>query len=122
MNQEELKKKRNNTVAKLQAIKEVTKRVMELDEEETHGLVLIEALDEGAGFGSQSRILLDGDIHQVIPLLICMLQTVSDIIDDLPEEFIEYIKETRKLDALALFLRSAEVGAELMSWTDIGEG
>ena len=121
MNQEEQKKKRNNTVAKLQAIKEVTKRVMELDEDETHGLVIVEAIDEGDGVGSQSRILLDGDIHQVIPLLICMLQTVSDIIDDLPEEFIEYIKETRKLDALALFLRSAEVGAELMKWTDIGE-
>lgn len=52
MNQDEQKKKRNKTVAKLQAIKEVTKRVMELDEEETHGLVLIEALDEGDGFGS----------------------------------------------------------------------
>ena len=38
MNQDEQKKKRNNTVAKLQAIKEVTKRVMELDEEETHDL------------------------------------------------------------------------------------
>ena len=66
MNQEELKKKRNNTIAKLQAIKEVTERVMKLDEEETHGLILIEALDEGNGV-------------------------------------------------------SAEVGAELMSWTDIGE-
>ena len=120
MNQAEQKKKRNNTVAKLQAIKEVTKRVMEL-EGKTHGLVIVEAIDEGDGVGSQSRVLLDGDIHQVIPLLICILQTASDIIADLPEEFIEYIKETRKLDALALFLRSAEVGAELMKWTDIGE-
>lgn len=122
MNQDEQKKKRNKTVAKLQAIKEVTKRVMELDEEETHGLVLIEALDEGDGFGSQSRILLDGDMHQVIPLLNCMLQTASDIIAELPDEFIEHIKETRKLEVLALFLRSAEVGSELMKWTDIGEG
>lgn len=121
MNQEELKKKRNNTVAKLQAIKEVTKRVMELDEEETHGLILIEALDEGAGVRAQSRILLDGDTHQVIPLLNCLLKTASDIIDDLPEDFIEHIKETRKLEVLALFLRSAEVGSELMSWTDMGK-
>ena len=121
MNQEEQKKKRNNTVTKLQAIKEVTKRVMELDEDETHGLILIEALDEGAGVIAQSRTLLAGDTHQVIPILNCLLKTASDIIDDLPEDFIEHIKETRKLEALALFLRSAEVGSELMKWTDIGE-
>lgn len=121
MNQEELKKKRNNTIAKLQAIKEVTERVMKLDEEETHGLILIEALDEGNGVSAQGRTLLAGDTHQVIPLLNCLLKTASDIIDDLPEDFIEHIKETRKLEVLALFLRSAEVGAELMSWTDIGE-
>ena len=118
MNQEE---KRNNTIAKLQAIKEVTKRVMELDEEETHGLILIEALDEGAGVIAQSRTLLAGDTHQVIPILNCLLKTASDIIDDLPEDFIEHIKETRELEALALFLRSAEVGSELMKWTDIGK-
>lgn len=121
MNQDEQKKKRNITVAKLQAIKEVTKRVMELDEEETHGLVLIEALDEGDGVRAQSRILLDGDTHQVLPLLNCLLKTASDIIAELPEEFIEHIKETRKLEVLALFLRSADVGSELMSWTDIGK-
>ena len=121
MNQEELKKKRDNTIAKLQAIKEVTKRVMELDEEETHGLILIEALDEGDGVSAQSRTLLAGDTHQVIPILNCLLKTASDIIDDLPEDFIEHIKETRKLEVLALFLRSADVGSELMSWTDIGK-
>lgn len=124
MNQDEQKKKRNNTIAtiaKLQAIKEVKKRVMELDEEESHGLVLIEALDEGDGISAQSRILLDGDTHQVLPLLNCLLKTVSDIIAELPEEFIEHIKETRKLEVLALFLRSAEVGSELMSWTDMGK-
>ena len=119
MNQDEQNK--NKVVAKIQAIKEVTKRVMELDEGETHGLVLIEALDEGDGVGSQSRILLDGDMHQVIPLLNCLLQTASDIIAELPEEFIEHIKETRKLEVLALFLRSADVGSELMKWTDIGK-
>lgn len=121
MNQEELKKKRDNTIAKIQAIKEVTKRVMELDEEETHGLILIEALDEGDGVSAQSRTLLAGDTHQVIPILNCLLKTASDIIDDLPEDFIEHIKETRKLEVLALFLRSADVGSELMSWTDIGK-
>lgn len=121
MNQDEQKKKRNITVAKLQAIKEVTKRVMELDEEETHGLVLIEALDEGDGVRAQSRIVLDGDTYQVLPLLNCLLKTASDIIAELPEEFIEHIKETRKLEVLALFLRSADVGSELMKWTDIGK-
>ena len=70
---------------------------------------------------AQSRTLLAGDTHQVIPLLNCLLKTASDIIDDLPEDFIEHIKETRKLEVLALFLRSAEVGSELMSWTDMGK-
>lgn len=121
MSPDEQKKHRNKSVAKLQAIKEVTKRVMELDEEESHSLILIEALDEGDGFSSQARMLLDGGIHQAIPLLNCLLQTASDIISELPDGFIEHIKETRKLDALALFLRSAEVGSELMKWTDIGE-
>ena len=121
MNQDEQKQKRKNTIAKLQAIKEVAKRVMELDEEETHGPILIEALDEGDGVSAQSRTLLAGDTHQVIPILNCLLKTASDIIDDLPEEFIEHIKETRKLEVLALFLRSADVGSELMKWTNIGE-
>lgn len=121
MKQDEQKQKRKNTIAKLQVIKEVAKRVMELDEEETHGLILIEALDEGDGVSAQSRTLLAGDTHQVIPILNCLLKTASDIIDDLPEEFIEHIKETRKLEVLALFLRSADVGSELMKWTNIGE-
>lgn len=106
-------------VAKLQAIKEVAERVMELDEEKTHGLVLIEAIEEGDGIGSQSRILLEGDMFQAIPLLHCLLKTASDIIDELPDGFIEHIKETHKLEILALFLQSAEVGSKLMEWTDI---
>ena len=75
MNQEEQNKNKNKVVAKLQAIKEVTKRVMELDEDETHGLVIVEAIDEGVGVIAQSRTLLAGDTHQVIPLLNCLLKT-----------------------------------------------
>lgn len=82
---------------------------------------MIEAIDEGGKIGSQSRILLEGDMLQAIPLLNCLLKTASDIIDTPPNEFIEHIKETQKLEVLALFLRSAEVGSELMKWTDIGE-
>lgn len=121
MKQDEHNENRSNSVAKLQAIKEVTKRVIGLDEDETHGLIIIEAIDEGDGVSAQSRTLLAGDTHQVIPILNCLLKTASDIIDDLPEEFIEHIKETRKLEVLALFLRSADVGSELMKWTNIGE-
>lgn len=41
MKQDEHNENRSNSVAKLQAIKEVTKRVIGLDEDETHGLIII---------------------------------------------------------------------------------
>lgn len=119
MNQDEHNKNRSNSVAKLQAIKEVTKRVMGLDEDETHGLIIIEAIDEGDGFTSESRMLLEGSVGQALPLLNALLKTASEIIDELPDGYVDYIKESRKLEVLALFLQSAEVGSKLMKWTDI---
>lgn len=119
MKQGERNKSKDKNVAKLQAIKEVSKRVIGLDEDETHGLIIIEAIDKGDGISSESRTLLEGDMHQSIPLLNCLLKTASDLIDELPEEFVEHIKKNRKLEVLALFLQSAEVGSKLMEWTDI---
>ena len=119
MKQDEHNKNRSNSVAKLQAIKEVTKRVMSLDEDETHGLIIIEAIDEGDGFTSESRMLLEGSVGQALPLLNALLKTASEIIDELPDGYVDYIKESRKLEVLALFLQSAEVGSKLMKWTDI---
>lgn len=119
MKQDEHNKNRSNSVAKLQAIKEVTKRVMGLDEDETHGLIIIEAIDEGDGFTSESRMLLEGSVGQALPLLNALLKTASEIIDELPDGYVDYIKESRKLEVLALFLQSAEVGSKLMKWTDI---
>lgn len=119
MNQDEQNKNKNKVVAKLQAIKEVTKRVMELDEDETHGLIIIEAIDEGDGLTSESRMLLEGSVGQALPLLNALLKTASEIIDELPDGYVDYIKESRKLEVLALFLQSAEVGSKLMKWTDI---
>lgn len=119
MNQDEQNKNKNKVVAKLQAIKEVTKRVMGLDEDETHGLIIIEAIDEGDGFTSESRMLLEGSVGQALPLLNALLKTASEIIDELPDGYVDYIKESRKLEVLALFLQSAEVGSKLMKWTDI---
>ena len=121
MNQDEQNKNKNKVVAKLQAIKEVTKRVMELDEDETHGLIIIEAIDEGDGLTSESRMLLEGSVGQALPLLNALLKTASEIIDELPDGYVDYIKENRKLEVLALFLQSAEVGSKLMKWTNIGE-
>lgn len=121
MNQDEQNKNKNKVVAKLQAIKEVTKRVMELDEDETHGLIIIEAIDEGDGFTSESRMLLEGSVGQALPLLNALLKTASEIIDELPDGYVDYIKESRKLEVLALFLQSAEVGSKLMKWTDMGK-
>ena len=119
MKQDEHNKNRSNSIAKLQAIKEVTKRVMDLDEDETHGLIIIEAIDEGDGFTSESRMLLEGSVGQALPLLNALLKTASEIIDELPDGYVDYIKESRKLEVLALFLQSAEVGSKLMKWTDI---
>lgn len=119
MKQDEHNENRSNSVAKLQAIKEVTKRVIGLDEDETHGLIIIEAIDEGDGFTSESRMLLEGSVGQALPLLNALLKTASEIIDELPDGYVDYIKENRKLEVLGLFLQSAEVGSKLMKWTDI---
>ena len=121
MKQDEHNENRSNSVAKLQAIKEVTKRVIGLDEDETHGLIIIEAIDEGDGITSESRMLLEGSVGQALPLLNALLKTASEIIDELPDGYVDYIKENRKLEVLGLFLQSAEVGSKLMKWTDIGE-
>ena len=119
MKQDEHSKNRSNSVAKLQAIKEVTIRGMGLDEDETHGLIIFEAIDEGDGFTSESRMLLEGSVGQALPLLNALLKTASEIIDELPDGYVDYIKESRKLEVLGLFLQSAEVGSKLMKWTDI---
>lgn len=121
MKQDEHNENRSNSVAKLQAIKEVTKRVIGLDEDETHGLIIIEAIDEGDGITSESRMLLEGSVAQALPLLNALLKTASEIIDELPDGYVDYIKENRKLEVLGLFLQSAEVGSKLMKWTDIGK-
>ena len=121
MKQDEHNENRSNSVAKLQAIKEVTKRVIGLDEDETHDLIIIEAIDEGDGITSESRMLLEGNVGQALPLLNALLKTASEIIDELPDGYVDYIKENRKLEVLGLFLQSAEVGSTLMKWTDIGE-
>ena len=119
MKQDEHNENRSNSVAKLQAIKEVTKRVIGLDEDETHGLIIIEAIDEGDGITSESRMLLEGSVGQALPLLNALLKTASEIIDELPDGYVDYIKGNRKLEVLGLFLQSAEVGSKLMKWTDI---
>ena len=119
MKQDEHNENRSNSVAKLQAIKEVTKRVIGLDEDETHGLIINEAIDEGDGFTSESRMLLEGSVGQALPLLNALLKTASEIIDELPDGYVDYIKENHKLEVLGLFLQSAEVGSKLMKWTDI---
>lgn len=119
MKQDEHNENRSNSVAKLQAIKEVTKRVIGLDEDETHGLIIIEAIDAGDGITSESRMLLEGRVGQALPLLNALLKTASEIIDELPDGYVDYIKENRKLEVLGLFLQSAEVGSKLMKWTDI---
>ena len=121
MKQDEHNENRSNSVAKLQAIKEVTRRVIGLDEDETHGLIIIEAIDEGDGITSESRMLLEGSVGQALPLLNALLKTASEIIDELPDGYVDYIKGNRKLEVLGLFLQSAEVGSKLMKWTDIGE-
>lgn len=107
-------------LTKLQALKEVAE-YLKSKGEKSHGLVMVETIETEKGLETKNRIMVDGDMRQVLLLIGGSLKIVSELIESLPDEFIEHIKETRKLEVLALFLRSAEVGSELMKWTDIGE-
>lgn len=117
------KDERNSNVAdltKLQALKEVAE-YLKSKGEKSHGLVMVETFESENGLDTKNRIMVDGDMRQVLLLIGGSLKIVSELIEALPDEFIEYAKENRKLELLSLFMQSAEIGSELMKWCGIGE-
>lgn len=120
MNQDERNKNVVDLV-KLQALKEITENLIQSKGEKSHGLVIVETTETEKGLEVKNRIMVDGDMRQVLLLIGGSLKIASELIESLSDEFIEYAKESRKLELLSLFMQSAEIGSELMKWCGIGE-
>ena len=59
MNQDERNAKNVADLAKLQAIKETTERLLHSDEENTHTLIMIETIRKGEEIETISRVMAD---------------------------------------------------------------
>jgi hypothetical protein len=121
MNQDERNAKNVADLAKLQAIKETTERLLHSDEENTHTLIMIETIRKGEEIETISRVMADGDIRQILLSVGGLLKTAKEMMNSFPDDFIETAKETRKKELFELFMQSAEIGAKLMDWCGIGE-
>lgn len=121
MNQDERNAKRVAELTKLQAIKETTERLLHSDEESTHTLIMVETIKKGEEIETISRVMADGDIRQILLSVGGLLRTAKKMMDSFPDDFIETAKETREEELFALFMQSAEIGAKLMDWCEIGE-
>ena len=121
MNQDEHNAKNVADLAKLQAIKEVTGRLLHSDEENTHSLIMIENIRKGEEIETICRVMADGDMRQILSLVGGLLKTAKEMMNNFSDDFIESAKETRKEELFNLFMQSAEIGAELMKWCGIGE-
>lgn len=121
MNQDERNAKNVADLAKLQAIKETTERLLHSDEENTHTLIMIETIRKGEEIETISRVMADGDIRQILLSVGGLLKTAKEMMDSFTDDFIETAKETRKKELFELFMQSAEIGAKLMDWCGIGE-
>ena len=121
MNQDERNAKRVAELTKLQAIKETTERLLHSDEESTHTLIMVETIKKGEEIETISRVMADGDIRQILLSVDGLLRTAKKMMDSFPDDFIETAKETRKEELFALFMQSAEIGAKLMDWCEIGD-
>lgn len=120
MNQDEHNAKKVADLTKLQALKEVAE-YLKSKGEKSHGLVMVETTETEKGLETKNRIMVDGDMRQVLLLIGGSLKIVSELIKSLPDEFIECAKGSRKLELLSLFMQSAEIGSKLMEWCGIGE-
>ena len=121
MNQDERNAKRPAELTKLQAIKETTERLLHSDEESTHTLIMVETIKKGEEIETISRVMADGDIRQILLSVGGLLRTAKKMMDSFPDDFIETAKETREEELIALFMQSAEIGAKLMDWCEIGD-
>lgn len=121
MNQDEHNAKNVADLAKLQAIKEVTGRLLHSDEENTHSLIMIENIRKGEEIETICRVMADGDMRQILSLVGGLLKTAKEMMNNFSDDFIESAKETRKEELFTLFMQSAEIGSKLMDWCEIGE-
>lgn len=121
MNQDERNAKNVVDLAKLQAIKETTERLLHSDEENTHTLIMIETIRKGEEIETISRVMADGNIRQILLSVGGLLKTAKEMMNSFPDDFIETAKETRKKELFELFMQSAEIGAKLMDLCGIGE-
>lgn len=121
MNQDEHNAKNVADLAKLQAIKEATGRLLHSGEENTHSLIMIENIRKGEEIETICRVMADGDMRQILSLVGGLLKTAKEMINNFSDDFIESAKETRKEELFTLFLQSAEIGSKLMDWCEIGE-
>ena len=121
MNQDERNAKRVAELTKLQAIKETTERLLHSDEESTHTLIMVETIKKGEEIETIIRVMADGDIRQILLSVGGLLRTAKKMMDSFPDDFIETAKETREEELFALFMQSAEIGAKLMDWCEIGD-
>ena len=96
MNQNEHNTKNEADLAKLQAIKEVTERLLHSDEENTHNLIMIETIKKDEEIETISRVMAEGDIRQILLLVGGLLKTTKEMMNSFPDDFIESAKETRK--------------------------
>lgn len=121
MKQDEHNAKNVADLAKLQAIKEVTGRLLHSDEENTHSLIMIENIRKGEEIETICRVMADGDMRQILSLVGGLLKTAKEMMNNFSDDFIESAKETRKEELFTLFMQSAEIGSKLMDWCEIGE-
>lgn len=121
MKQDEHNAKNVADLAKIQAIKEVTGRLLHSDEENTHSLIMIENIRKGEEIETICRVMADGDMRQILSLVGGLLKTAKEMMNNFSDDFIESAKETRKEELFTLFMQSAEIGSKLMDWCEIGE-
>ena len=121
MNQDERNAKKVADLTKLQAIKETTERLLHSDEENTHSLIMIETIRKGEEIETISRVMADGDVRQILLTVGGLLKTARETMNNFPDDFVESAKETQKEELFNLFMQSAEIGAKLMDWCEIGD-
>lgn len=83
MNQDERDVNRVAELTKLQAIKETTERLIHLDEESTHILIMVETIRKGEEIETISRVMADGDIRQILLSVGGLLKTAKEMMNSL---------------------------------------
>lgn len=121
MNQDERNAKNVADLAKLQAVKETTERFLHLGEGNTHSLIVLETIRKGEEIETISRVMIDGDVRQILLTVGGLLKTARETMNSFPDDFVESAKETRKEELFELLVQSAEISLKLKDCCEIGE-